>query len=433
MNIGLLSNNNLVETPFIKVVIGDYTFGVYDSVSDVGFDVNGVYKLNRVKYPNYIKSLSITKINGQVNKYTLKLEYTVTEVDDPNFFEKVFSSVSATRKIVFSYGDFSTPTYTYKDEEAIIIDVKSDFEIASSKISYTVSAVSSGALLDVGSYTFMGRYDQPSNVIKELLYDAENDGYGLLNVFPGMRNEEIVNQLGLIPSNDIVQHIETKTNISVLSYLTYLITLMTSTNGSNLIKPNVYNMIIMDDTSGVLGGTYFKIVQCDSTVEQSDAYELDIGFPSRNAVLEYHIDNNESYSIFYDYQTQLNSEEYVTRIDERGNIVEEYAPVLSSGTSEYTTHETQRTWWSKVTSYPVKCSITIRGLLRPAILMSYVRLNVFFFGKKHISSGLYIVTKEQDEVGFGGFRTTLNLLRVSGDSDFTTSSFNSTKMNFTLG
>ena len=65
--------------------------------------------------------------------------------------------------------------------------------------------------------------------------------------------------------------------------------------------------------------------------------------------------------------------------------------------------------------------------------MSYVRLNVFFFGKKHISSGLYIVTKQQDDISAGGFRTTLNLLRISGDSDFTSSTFSSERKPFMLG
>jgi hypothetical protein len=76
-----------------------------------------------VKFPNYIKSLRISTINGIVNTYTLSIEYTVRETDDPNFFEKVFSSVSQTRKIKFSYGDLAYPYVTYKDEEAIITDV----------------------------------------------------------------------------------------------------------------------------------------------------------------------------------------------------------------------------------------------------------------------------------------------------------------------
>ena len=93
-----------------------------------------------------MQSLDITKINGQVNQYTLALSYPVTQTDDPNFFEKVFSSVSKTRKIIFSYGDMSMPTYTYREEEALITKIQTQFDLKSGVINYTVSAVSSAAL-----------------------------------------------------------------------------------------------------------------------------------------------------------------------------------------------------------------------------------------------------------------------------------------------
>jgi hypothetical protein len=58
--------------------------------------------------------------------------------------------------------------------------------------------------------------------------------------------------------------------------------------------------------------------------------------------------------------------------------------------------------------------LKIQGLLRPAHLMQYLRLNVIFpGGNKHISSGLYIVTKQQDDIGMSGYTTTLNITRIS--------------------
>ena len=90
--INLLSNTTRVETPFIKITIGDYTFGVMESkLAYRGFDAQGAYMINKIKYPNYVQSLNIEKINGVVNKYTLELIYPITEVDDPNFFYKVFN------------------------------------------------------------------------------------------------------------------------------------------------------------------------------------------------------------------------------------------------------------------------------------------------------------------------------------------------------
>ena len=48
--------------------------------------------------------------------------------------------------------------------------------------------------------------------------------------------------------------------------------------------------------------------------------------------------------------------------------------------------------------------------------MEYVRLNVIFHGRKHISSGLYIITKQVDQIDMSGYRTTLSLTRIGGQS-----------------
>ena len=47
--------------------------------------------------------------------------------------------------------------------------------------------------------------------------------------------------------------------------------------------------------------------------------------------------------------------------------------------------------------------------------MSYVKINTYFFGRKHISSGLYIITKQEDQIDGNGYKTTLSITRISGD------------------
>ena len=100
----LLSSQTRIQIPWVKVTLGTYTFGIFDSKTkaQAGKDKNGFYTTYNIKYPNYIQDLTVTKINGQVNQYVLNIIYPVTQFDDPNFFEKVFSSISSTRKIVFS-------------------------------------------------------------------------------------------------------------------------------------------------------------------------------------------------------------------------------------------------------------------------------------------------------------------------------------------
>jgi hypothetical protein len=51
--------------------------------------------------------------------------------------------------------------------------------------------------------------------------------------------------------------------------------------------------------------------------------------------------------------------------------------------------------------------------------MSVVKLNVYFYGKKHSSSGYYVISKQVDNINTSGFTTELSLLRVAGDEDTT--------------
>ena len=53
--------------------------------------------------------------------------------------------------------------------------------------------------------------------------------------------------------------------------------------------------------------------------------------------------------------------------------------------------------------------------------MTYLRLNTIFpGGHKHISSGLYIITKQVDTIDGSGYRTTLSLTKINGDNIITT-------------
>lgn len=415
--LSLLGSTSRVETPFVKITIGKYTFGYYNkSTTATGVDIHGAYTLNKINYPNYVQGLTVQKINGVVNKYTLRLTYAITANDDPNFFEKVFSSVSQTRKIIFSYGDLSMPSFCYRDEEAIITGIKNKFNASSSTINYTITAVSTGKLASFGTYSFKGKYAKPSEEIFKLLY---NKSYGLLDVFYGMRDKNLVIQEGLIFSNDRRVYIESKTNISVLDYLTYLVSCMSSTDSlpTNVIKKSVYSFIIVDEISDKFKGPYFKVVELSkSSIDKySTAYEIDVGYPSANVVTDFSVDNDESYSLYYNYTDGLSDSEYVQRINDNGEIEEVFAPAIASGTAQRTTTEANKSWWTRVTQFPIKASITFKGLLRPAILMTHVKVNVYFYGRKHISSGIYVVTKELDNIGMDGFKTTLELLRIDAE------------------
>ena len=419
----LLSSGARVQVPWIKVTIGNYTFGVYSRVGVEKKNDNDFYQSTyHVQYPNFVQSLDITKINGQVNQYTLALSYPVTQTDDPNFFEKVFSSVSKTRKIVFSYGDMSMPTYIYREEEALITKIQTQFDLRSGVINYTVNAVSSAALNAGSNWVFQGGNFRPSERIKEIF---NNSKYGLQKLFTGMNKSNIDY---LIPSDDKQVSIEPKRNISALDYIIYLVSCMIPSSFTipQLAATDMYVLTMHDDTTFddeyrdtlVEHGSYFKIERVSYKTNKSDAMQIDIGFGNTGTIVTaFSVSDDENYSLLYDYNDTLEVSPYVKRLDNNGNWIDVWAPGISSSNNYFATRPSDITWWTKVTKYPIKASITVQGLLRPAILMSYVRLNVIFpGGHKHISSGLYLVTQQKDRIDSNGYRTTLSLTKISGDS-----------------
>lgn len=413
MNLNLLSSTSRVETPFIIIEIAGHSFGLYSKDKN---RLSSSFITTKIQYPNFMQSLSVTKLNGTVNTYTLVMKYAITKGDDPNLLEKVFSKAKNSRTITLSYGDLSLPSFIYKKEEAIISSIKSSLDVRSSIITYTISCTSKALSLAAGSYSFPKREAKPSDVIKEILY---NNKYGLLDVFYGMRDKENVLTKGLIAGDDKSVVIEAQKSISILNYLKYLVDCMSSASNADktTLKKDRYVLNVIDNISNEFDGPYFKITKVATNIQSNtlDTYEVDIGYRDNNMVTSFTTNDDELYSILYDYSSNIKQTNYIYRIDNQGNINYEYSPALTNSDSLMRTTEADKTWWSQATQYPITASLTIKGLLRPALLMSYLKINTMFYGHKHISSGYYIITKQVDTIDSSGYRTNLSLTRIQGD------------------
>lgn len=421
-NKSLLSSQARIQVPWVKVTIGDYTFGIFDEkTKSWGRNQTGFFNSYSVRYPEFIQSLEVIKINGQVNQYTLVINYPITDKDDPNFFEKVFSSVSRSRKIIFTYGDAETPAYIYKNEEAIITKVSQTFNLQSSAITYTVNAVSSASLATDGSITVPspgpGKKVKPSEEIKKLFRTNKS----LQSTFTGMTVADLNT---LIAGDDMPVEIESKCNISAIDYINYLAGCMIPAGSGPGLSKEIYVMTIYDDSITSAdkamsnNGPYFKITKVSTIMDHGEAYEIDVGINTATIVREFSIEYNENYSIYYEYQNLAHPESYVRRINADGIWEDVYAPTSMARETKFDTKASDRVWWTKATQFPINATIQVQGLLRPATLMQYVRLNIVFpGGNKHLASGLYIVTRQADNIGPGGYATTLSLTRIKGDQD----------------
>lgn len=420
----LLTLPTFVESPFIIVKIGDYTFGSYTKLEQRKYNQTSII----VDYPNYMDSITIQKVNGDVNTYIIRMLYGITQGDDPNLFEKVFGSVSDTRKITISYGDWNSPSFIYKEESAIIVNIQSQVDFASSRISYTIKCVSDALNLTASKFNFPARIDKPSDVIRELLVDKQ---YGVQGIFYGMLDPKKVTDENLIATDDQTVRIEAKPNMSILDYMNYLVSCMIPMDSQHVGKTKeanqftdtylsnaIYKLAIFDDIRNNLGGPYFKVVKVQQNQKQYnsfDTFEVDVGFPTSTLVTNFSLKNDQEWGILYKFADQLQPQNYIYSINNLGEISYEYSPNLTISSKYLKTTPSNRQWWSQMTQFPIQATLTIKGLVRPVILMQYVKVNALFYGNRHASSGLYIVTKQEDTVNSSGYRTTLQLLRIGQD------------------
>ena len=174
----------------------------------------------------------------------------------------------------------------------------------------------------------------------------------------------------------------------------------------------------MDDSINEFGGPYFKVKKISTSVSRSDetnAWEVDVGYPGKNFVTNFEINNDESWSILYDYKDKIDQSSYAYLINNDGELIVQDSPSLMRSRRKKIVTERNRTWWTQMTQFPITAKLTMKGLVRPTLIMDYVKLNVLFYGQKHISSGIYVITQQEDTINSSGYRTTLTLLRVGAD------------------
>ena len=397
----LLSYPTLVEAPIIVLDFNGIKIGGYGNTGD--------------KYPNYITSMSVKKINGRINQYTINLSYQVRFGEDPNFIDKLISRTGYTNPLKILYGDSNFPSGYYREESAVIMNATHSEDVSAYRINYSITAISSIGVSATSLTTYPRQYAKPSTAIYNLLYNSGEISKSLLSIFPGMHNKTLVASKNLIPTNDNMVIIGGMENVSPLTYLSYLVACM-----NNSINKSSYYLSIVDNSYSEFNGSYFKINEVISYNDQnsnieisSNYYELDIGFPSNNYITNFQICNNNYWSLVYDYTGDIPKFEY--GIDDNGDLIERKTNILYRRNKFGETSLINSNWWTQVTEFPISAKVTIKGLINPAMLMSYIKVNALFYGERDMASGLYVVTAQEDSISGSGYTTELTLLRVAGE------------------
>jgi hypothetical protein len=135
----------------------------------------------------------------------------------------------------------------------------------------------------------------------------------------------------LVAGDDKEVDIGSKRNISALDYINYLVSCMmpqgfTTTQYSGT---DIYILTLHDDTTYdnkgfsdlEIAGPYFRVKRHSYKTNKSDAFQIDIGFGNTGTIVtEFSVLDDEGYALLYDYNASLNTEAYVQRIDNKGNL-----------------------------------------------------------------------------------------------------------------
>lgn len=410
----LLSYPSLVEAPYVELTLGGQKLGTYQ--------VSG----NKYTYPNFISSLDIKKTNGTLNTYAIRLINQIQAGADPNFIDKLLSK-NGYNKIKLAYGD-STNASLFKEDEALITGVKTSFDFIGCKIIYTIYATSNMGDASGLRLTYAQKKGKPSDIIKDMLY--KDSTKALLRQFPGMKNRALVESKGLIASDDKEIEIGTLTNIDPISYITTLVSNMTSVTNSKDAKFNnsTYFFTVHDDINNEFGGSYFKITKVDTNTNYAavgNIYEVDVGFPQNDFVLDFNVNTDSSWILSYEFgsvKKSVTESDVITdkayNIDNNGNVTYTLSDEVFNSAKFNKTITSDKNWWTQVTQFPISATLTIKGLMKPMMLMSYIKINSLYYGQRRNTSGLYVVTQQEDKLDSTGYKTILSLLRVAGDNEY---------------
>lgn len=384
----LISYPNMVEAPVIELSFNGITIGGYGNSGD--------------KYPNYITAMTVKKINGRINTYTINLTYQIRAGEDPNYIDKLLSNTGYLNPLKIKYGDSNSPGLMFKEESAVITDVKSQDSVSSSQVNYTISAISSITSADKIYYTFSEKKDKPSNLINDLLYNSGEISTQLQAAFPIMTNKSFVNSNNLIPNNDAEVIVGGMTDVSPITYLSHVVSCML-----NVANNTSYFLSFNDNKDGA----YFQISEIAPIMDNNVLYEVDVGYPGDNFVTNFQLCDNIYWPLVYEYNGSIPKWDYT--INNNGSISKTKTNSLYSDNKFLANSVINSNWWRSLTEFPISAKLTVKGLTIPVMLMTYIRINTLFYGEKDIASGIYVVTDQEDSVSGSGYTTTLTLLRVS--------------------
>ena len=165
-------------------------------------------------------------------------------------------------------------------------------------------------------------------------------------------------------------------------------------------------------SSGKISSPISKVSRTSNAEEAvKNCYYVDVGYPGNSFVTNFSISSDVYWPIFKKYSGTIPNYNY--DIDYNGNLITTQVDPITID-EKFNSHSIKlENWWGFVTSYPISATLTIKGLMKPILLIENIYIHAQFYGKKDIADGIYTIVGQHDSISGNGYTTTLSLLKVS--------------------
>lgn len=373
---------------------------------------------------NYMLSLENVKNgSGSANSFTISIAYVPKPGEDADFIDKELSF--SDRKCTLQYGYDNAPDKLYTDEYVgQILDYSVEIRngmlyytitgysgvvpIIENKLSFDTITVDSGE--ENNSAASGSDKTRPSQVVKKAIEDTFKK-YNIKDYT--VKIEKDVKDL---PE----EKIEGVSDVTLFQYVDSVLAQARDETQPDLSTVELSDKIIytyvINDTATDKNITIIK-----QNPKAKQSIKIVFNWMDRNdsLVIDFKTEFKGAILLNRDYANKNGEEIQKYTLDDKGDPV-----VVKSNVNEesYTSGNTadkdaarESTTWARAVQHSYKATLVLQGMPCEIPIGTMIEVIPLIYGKPHHTQGTYMVTKTTDSLDTGGFRTTLELVKMNAE------------------
>lgn len=380
---------------------------------------------------NYFLSMENVKNGSQAaNSFSISLAYVPSPGSDPNFIDKALSYSDKSCTLQYGYGDISNGLFT-REYSGKILDYTTEIRngmlyyiitgysgivpLIENRLSFPSIEAKTNSNNDGGTNTSStdkkttsttAESTRPSVVAKNALEKY----FKLYGVKYNVYTESNVKDL---PEDKIYS----VSDITLFDYVNNILSIARDETQPDPDKISItdkirYTFLVSDDKSD----PNITIVKIDPNETKSSSIIFNWMDKNDNLVIDFRANFKGAVLLHRNYlEVESKSKKYT--LDSKGEEVEVHSIQEFPTSSEVSDQDvsSEYTTWSEAIQHSYTATLILQGIPCEIPIATSIEIVPLIYGQKHHTAGNYIVTKTTDVIDSGGFRTSLDLVRVDAE------------------